>query len=125
MHRNVTFRLIPSTRNRARRLASLAGACSYLLKVEGTAMNRLANHTDLVAVRAGADDCEGKVAAPRLDNEVTLERLHRLEARTVELRPESTEPEHQPRRVDLEREELQIDGIMADAIIDTFSPNPA
>ena len=63
------------------------------------------------------------MAGARIDPEVTRERFVRLDAQHVELRPESTNPEHRTIAVDLARTELHIDGIAVGALIGQgFSP---
>ena len=89
----------------------------YFLRVRGNSMNRVVNDGDLVAIRADATECEGKIVVARIEGEVTLKRLRRIDAQTVELRPESTNPEHQPRRIDVSREDLQIDGYVVGALL--------
>ena len=41
----------------------------------------------------------------------------RLDPKHVELRPESSNPEHEPIWIDLAREQLHIDGIVVGALI--------
>ena len=53
----------------------------------------------------------------RIEDEVTLKRFMRLSKRRVELRPESTDPEHRTIEVDLKSTELHIDGIAVGALI--------
>lgn len=90
----------------------------YFLEVRGDSMDRLGLYTGAtVAVKAQAVADNGHVVVARLDDEVTLKRFVRLDARHVELRPESTNPEHQPIAVDLARTELHIDGIAVGALL--------
>ena len=53
----------------------------------------------------------------RFGDEVTLKRFVRLDARDVELRPDSHNPEHEPRRIDLAKHILHIDGVAVGALI--------
>ena len=59
----------------------------------------------------------GEVIVARLEDEVTLKRCVRVDEHHVELRPESTNSEHQPRVVDLELEAFEIAGIAVGALI--------
>ena len=72
---------------------------------------------DLVAICADAEPCEGKIVVARIENEATLKRLRRINAKTVELRPESHNDAHRPRRIDLSQEDLHIDGYVVGALI--------
>ena len=91
---------------------------SYFLTVRGDSMNRTGLHDgDLVAIRADAEPCDGKIVVARLDNEVTLKRLRRIDSQTVELCPESRNEAHMPRRVDLARENFHLDGYVVGALI--------
>ena len=90
---------------------------SYFLTVRGDSMDRYGLHDgDLVAVCAGGDACDGKIVVARIDNEVTLKCLVRLNAREVELRPESHNRTHRATRINLERTALDIDGFVVGAV---------
>ena len=93
---------------------------SYFLEVYGDSLDRLGlSSGDLVAVHATPEPENGQVVVARIDDEVTLKRLRRLDERHVELSPESTNPRHRPRVVDLAETELHIDGVMVGALIGT------
>ena len=53
----------------------------------------------------------GDVVVARFGDEVTLKRFVRLNERHIELRPDSHNPQHEPRRVNLVKHRLHIDGI--------------
>ena len=81
-------------------------------------MDRLGFVTgSVVAIRSQPTAENGDVIVARLEDEVTLKRYFRLDERRVELRPESTNPEHQPIEVDLESEAFEIAGIAVGALI--------
>ena len=91
---------------------------AYFLVVRGDALDRTGLHDgDLVAIRADAEPCDGKIVVARLDNEITLKRYRRIDEQTVELRPESFNAEHAVRRINLAKEELHIDGFVVGALI--------
>ena len=90
----------------------------YFLEVRGDSMDRLGLRTGtVVAVKAQAVAENGDVVVARLGDEVTLKRFVRVDERRVELRPESTNSEHQCIAVDLETTELHIDGVAVGALI--------
>ena len=63
----------------------------YFLTVEGDGLNRLGlTDGSVVAVAAGRVPGDGDVVVARLGTEVALRRFRRINARRVELRPEST-----------------------------------
>ena len=81
-------------------------------------MNLLGLRTGtVVAVKAQQVAENGDVVVARLDDAVTLKRYVRMSERRVELRPESTNPEHRVIEIDLKRTELHIDGIAVGALI--------
>ena len=96
----------------------------YFLQVHGDSMDRLGLRTGtIVAVKAQAVADNHDVVVARFDDEVTLKRFVRLSERRVELRPESTNPEHRVIKVDLKTTELNIDGVAVGALIShRFNP---
>ena len=70
-----------------------------------------------MAIRSNPDPNNGEMVVGRVDDEVTLKRFVRLDPEQVELRPESSNPEHKPIRIDLAREQLHIDGVAVGALI--------
>ena len=90
----------------------------FFLRVEGDSMDRLGFMTgSVVAVKSQSDAENGEVIVARLEEEITLKRYFRLDERRVELRPESTNSEHQPIEVDLETQAFEIAGIAVGALI--------
>ena len=67
----------------------------------------------MVAIRANAEPCNGKIVVVRLDNEITLKRYRRIDEQTVELRPESHNEARTARRIYLSHDELHIDGYVS------------
>ena len=66
---------------------------------------------DVVAIKATPEAKNGDVVVARFGDEVTLKRFVRLNARYVELRPDSRNAEHQPIKIDLAKYILNIDGV--------------
>lgn len=90
----------------------------FFLRVEGDSMNRLGLVTGtVVAVQAQPVAENKEVIVARLDDEVTLKRYFRRDARHVELRPESTNPAHRPLAVDLQTDPFEIAGVAVGALI--------
>ena len=90
----------------------------YLVVVDGDSMNRVGLKSgDMVAVRKNPDPREGEVVIARTGSNVTLRRYHRTEAGRIELRPESTNPEHKTLHVDPDNEDFEIAGVVVGAII--------
>ena len=90
----------------------------FFLRVEGDSMNVLGLVTgSVVAVKSQSTARNGDVVVARLEDEVTLKRFIRLDRRRVELRPESTNPEHQPIEVDLKTDAFEVCGVAVGALI--------
>ena len=94
----------------------------YFLTVRGDSMDRTGlRDGDVVAVRATSEARSGDVVVARFGDEVTLKRFRRIDRRNVELVPESSNPEHEPTRLDLAKHILHIDGVMVGALIGVAS----
>ena len=90
----------------------------YFLRVQGDSMDRLGFVTgSVVAVKAQLVAEDGDVIVARLEDEVTLKRYVRLDQHHVELRPESTNPDHRPIRIDLEHDPFEVAGVAVGALI--------
>lgn len=90
----------------------------YFVEVQGSSMNRLGLSTGtIVAIRQTNEPRNGDVVVARLDDSVTLKRFVRKDERHVELHPDSTEPEHQPIRIDLATDDFHVDGVAVGAFI--------
>ena len=71
----------------------------------------------VVAIKSQPTAETNEVIVARLEGEVTLKRFVRLDERRVELRPDSTNPEHQPIEVDLKEETFEICGVAVGALL--------
>ena len=90
----------------------------YFLRVEGDSMDRLGFFTgSVVAIRAQSTAEHGEVIVARIGDQVTLKRYRRIDEQRVELRPESTNREHQPIEVDLKEETFEICGVAVGALL--------
>ena len=93
----------------------------YFLTVAGDSMNRTGlNAGDIVAIHKTPTANNGQVVVARFGDEVTLKRFVRVDDRHIELRPESTNPEHKIMKLDLAKHILDIDGIAVGALIGTI-----
>ena len=78
-----------------------------------TSVNGLGIHDgDLVAVRAAPEARDGEIVIARFGDEATMKRFRRVDARHVELHPESDDPEHEVMHIDLAKHILHIDGVV-------------
>ena len=76
-------------------------------------MSRLGMHDgDLVAVQAVPEARSGEIVIARFGDEATMKRFRRVDARHVELHPESEDPEHEVMKIDLAKHILHIDGVV-------------
>ena len=90
----------------------------YFLTVRGDSMNRLGlTNGTIVAIKREPEPQNNAIVVARIGDEVTLKRFVRTAPRTVELRPESTNPEHEPIVVDLATTDLEVDGVAVGALI--------
>lgn len=82
------------------------GRRMYLLKVRGDGMNRAGiEDGDMVLVDADAEAKNGDIVVVRIDEEPTIRRFYRTEAKTT-LLPDSTNPQHKPMVYDRQSEAL-------------------
>lgn len=95
-------------------------ACTpdYFLRVQGDSMNRLGLVTGtVVAIKAQSVAKHRDIIVARLEDEVTLKRYVQKQHRCIELRPESTNPNHQPLHIDPTRDQFYVAGIAVGALI--------
>ena len=90
----------------------------YFLTVRDNSMDRTGvRDGDVVAVRATNEPSNGDVVVARFGDEVTLKRYVRLDARHIELRPESSDRQYEVLPIDLAKHILHIDGVVVGALI--------
>ena len=90
----------------------------FFVRVEGDSLDRIGFTTgDIVAVRHQPEARDGDVVLARIGEEVALKRLQRTGPHTVEFQPESTNPDHEPIRVDVRTDDVQIVGVVVGAIV--------
>ena len=90
----------------------------YFLRVTADPLDKVGFHTgDVVAVRRASEANDGDVVVARLGSEITLKRYCRTAETTVERQPESTNPAHEPIRIDPQRADFEIVGVVVGAIV--------
>ena len=90
----------------------------FFLRVVGDSLDLLGIVTGtVVAIKSQPTAETGALVVARLEEEVTLKRFVRKDERHAELRPESTNPEHQPIEVNLEEDGFEIAGVAVGALI--------
>ena len=88
---------------------SFSPQAHYLLRVRGDSMIEAGIlDGDLLAVHRTPEARQGQIVVARLGEEVTVKRFHRR-GRKVQLR--AANPEYQTIEVDLDRQELIIEGL--------------
>ena len=92
----------------------------YFVRVQGDSMDKVGFKTgDVVAVRRHPVPQDGDVVVARIGDEITLKRYRRTGKCTIELQPESNNPEHNAIVIDPLTEDFEIVGIVVGAIIGT------
>lgn len=90
----------------------------YFLRVTGDSLDKVGLYTgDVVAVRRTPEASHGDVVVARIGPEITLRRYCRNTESTVELQPESTNPAHEPIRIDPRTDDFEIVGVIVGAIV--------
>ena len=92
----------------------------FFVRVEGDSLDKVGFTTgDIIAVRHQPEARNGDIVLARIGEEVALNRYERIGPHAVEFQPASTNPVHQPIRVDARTEDVAIVGIVVGAIIGT------
>ena len=88
----------------------------YFLTVRGDSMDRIGiTDGDMVAVRRAPAANEGDLVIARIESDITMKRYH-CGTDSIELHPDSTNPEHEPIRFEDETD-CEIVGIVVGAIV--------
>ena len=97
-------------------LGAFDGRPDYFLTARGDSMDQIGiTDGDMVAVRRSPVADEGDLVIARIGSDITMKRYHRG-TDSIELHPESTNPEHQPIRLD-DEPDCEIVGIVVGAIV--------
>ena len=95
----------------------------YFLEVRGDSMDRTGvRNGDIVAVRRNPDPKEGDMVIARIGTEITMKRYH-LADNCVELKPESTNPDHETIRIE-QWVDYEIVGVVVGAVIGVHHDEP-
>lgn len=114
------MRIPPSITERLHPKADL-----YLV-VHGSSMTGAGYRSgDIVAVQRKPDPNQGDIVVARLDDAITLKRFHRKDEGTIELQPQSTDPEHKPIVIDQHTYNWEIVGIVVGAMTTGAPANDA
>ena len=90
----------------------------FFVRVEGDSLDRVGFASgDIVAVRHQPEARDGDIVLARIGEEVALKRLQRTGPYSLEFQPESTDPDHEPIRVDVRTDDVQIVGVVVGAIV--------
>jgi repressor LexA len=85
-------------------------AADYFLEVHGDSMIKVGIFDgDLLAVHRTSEARENQIVVARIEDEVTVKRLHRVNKHTLHLLPENDD--YQPIEVDLRQQPVVIEGI--------------
>lgn len=90
-------------------------AADYLLRVKGDSMINVGIlDGDLLAVHRTTDVSNGQIVVARIEDEVTVKRLHRGRGKTLTLLPENDD--YEPIEVDLSQQQFAIEGLSVGVI---------
>ena len=92
----------------------------YFLRVKGDSMDKLGLKSgDIVAMQKGGEPRNGNIVVVRVGEEIALKRFCRTGDDTIEFQPLSSNPAHEPIRVDAQTD-FEIAGIVVGAIVATI-----
>ena len=91
----------------------------YFLKVRDDSMDRVVRSGDVVAMRESRKARNGDIVVTRIGGEITLRRFYRKDRNAVELRPDSSNPGHEPIRASAQGSDFEIMGVIIGAIVAT------
>ena len=92
----------------------------WFVRVEGSSLDRLGYRSgDVLAVKRDPDPRNGDIVVARIGDEVVVKRFRRTGPKTIELHPESHNPDHKPMRVTPNTVDFEIVGTVVGAIVGT------
>ena len=92
----------------------------WFVRVEGDSLDRLGYRSgDILAVRQDPEPGNGELVVARIGNEVVVKRFCRTESGTIELQPDSHNPEHEAIRIDANTVDFEVIGSVVGAIVGT------
>ena len=97
----------------------------WLVRVEGDSLDKVGLRSgDILAVRRDPDPRNGDIVVVRIGEEVVGKRSSRTDEATIELQPESHNPEHKPIRITRETVGFEVAGAVVGAIVGTRLESP-
>ena len=92
----------------------------WFVRVEGDSLDRLGYRSgDVLAVRQDPEPRTGELVVARIGNEVVVKRFCRTESGTIELQPDSHNPEHEVIPIDAATVDFEVIGTVVGAIVGT------
>ena len=92
----------------------------WFVRVEGGSLDKVGFHSgDVLAVRRNPDPRNGDIVVARIGEEVVVKRFWRRNEATIELQPESHNPEHKAIRIDANTVGFEVVGTVVGAIVGT------
>lgn len=92
----------------------------WFVRVEGGSLDKIGFHSgDVLAVKRNPDPRNGDIVIARIGGEVVVKRFRRTGPETIELQPESHNPEHKPIRITPDTVDFEIVGTVVGAIVGT------
>lgn len=92
----------------------------WFVRVEGDSLDKVGFRSgDVLAVKRDPEPRNGDIVVARIGDEVVVKRFVRTDARTIELQPESHNPEHQPIRITKDTVGFEVVGTVVGAIVGT------
>ena len=90
------------------------------MRVEGDSLDRVGFHSgDVLAVRRNSEPHDKDIVVARIGEEVVVKRYRRTGRKTIELQPDSHNPEHKAIRITPETIDFEIFGTVVGAIVGT------
>lgn len=97
----------------------------WFVRVEGDSLDQLGYRSgDVLAVRRNPDPRDGDIVVARIGDEVVVKRFSRTGPKTIELQPESTNPEHKPIQITARTVGFEIVGTVVGAVVGTRRDTP-
>ena len=92
----------------------------WFVRVEGDSLDKVGFRSgDILAVQRNPDPRDGDIVVARIGEEVVVKRFSRPDERTIELQPESHNPEHKPIRITPHTVGFEVVGTVVGAIVGT------
>ena len=94
----------------------------WFVRVEGDSLDRLGYRSgDILAVRREPEPPDGALVVARIGVEVLVKLFRRTKTGTIELQPDSHNPEHEAIRIDATIVDFEVIGTVVGAIVGTRS----